>query len=177
MDADPFWTLLPNNVILVAPVECNLPQRFGPECARLPVTPSPQFLPARQTHRKDLPAEIPAAAVHRSIVALTQSGTGSVRMCPPLPTRSTMAQCSSRCCKCANLDQPIRAVGDHSPARRRESHGPACLERVRIRRLPEAASSAAVSQFPSLTPSFFAPFTRRIPAASSGLSKPASAAS
>src|SRR6516164_1982534 len=38
-------------------------------------------------------------------------------------------------------------------------------------------ASSAVSQFPSLTPSFLAPFTRRIPAASSGLSKPASAAS
>ena len=29
-------------------------------------------------------------------------------------------------------------------------------------------ASSAVSQFPSLTPSFLAPFTRRIPAASSG---------
>jgi hypothetical protein len=28
---------------------------------------------------------------------LTHSGTGTVRMWPPLPTRSTMAQCSSRC--------------------------------------------------------------------------------
>ena len=32
---------------------------------------------------------------------LTHSGIGTVRMCPPLPMRSTMAQCSSRCCKCA----------------------------------------------------------------------------
>src|SRR5229473_1271391 len=28
---------------------------------------------------------------------LTQSGTGTVRTWPPLPTKSTMAQCSSRC--------------------------------------------------------------------------------
>ena len=35
----------------------------------------------------------------------------------------------------------------------------------------------AVSQFPSRMPSFLAPFTRRIPAASSGLSSPLSAAS
>jgi hypothetical protein len=35
----------------------------------------------------------------------------------------------------------------------------------------------ADNQFPNRTPSFFTPLTRRIPAASSGLSKPASAAS
>ena len=52
------------------------------------------------------------------------------------------------------------------------------LQSVRRRRLPEpTGASSAVSQFPSLTPSFLAPFTRRIPAASSGLSRPASAAS
>ena len=61
------------------------------------VTPSPQCLPARQTHRNNLPAQIPAAATQRSMVFLTHSGTGTVRMWPPLPTRSTMAQCSSRC--------------------------------------------------------------------------------
>ena len=30
---------------------------------------------------------------------LTQPGNGTVRTWPPLPTRSTMAQCSSRRCK------------------------------------------------------------------------------
>ena len=70
------------------------------------VTPSPQCLPARQTHRNSLPAEIPAAATHRSMVALTHSGTGTVRIWPPLPTRSTMAQCSSRCCKCIMKERP-----------------------------------------------------------------------
>src|SRR5262245_60871758 len=40
-----------------------------------------------------------------------------------------------------------------------------------------ARASLADNQFPSRIPSFFAPLTRRIPAASSGLSKPASAAS
>jgi hypothetical protein len=34
-----------------------------------------------------------------------------------------------------------------------------------------------VSQFPSRIPNFFEPFTRRMPAASSGLSNPVSAAS
>ena len=33
-------------------------------------------------------------------------------------------------------------------------------------------ASSAVSQFPSRTPSFLTPFTRRTPAASSGLSRP-----
>jgi hypothetical protein len=60
------------------------------------VTPPPQCLPARQTHRNSLPAEIPAAATQSSMVLLTHSGTDTARMWPPLPTRSTMAQCSSR---------------------------------------------------------------------------------
>jgi hypothetical protein len=38
-------------------------------------------------------------------------------------------------------------------------------------------ASVTVNQFPSLIPNFFAPFTRRIPAASSGLKSPVSAAS
>src|SRR5437660_701630 len=41
----------------------------------------------------------------------------------------------------------------------------------------KARASSTVSQFPSLMPNFFAPFTRRIPAAKSGLSNPVSAAS
>ena len=60
---------------------------------------SPQHFPARQTHRNSLPARRSAARIHRSTVVLTHSGIGTVRMCPPLPTRSTMAQCSSRCCR------------------------------------------------------------------------------
>lgn len=38
-------------------------------------------------------------------------------------------------------------------------------------------ASSTVNQFPSRMPSFFAPFTRRMPAASSGLRSPVSAAS
>ena len=113
-----------------------------------------------------------------SMVALTHSGTGTVRMWPPLPTRSTMAQCSSRCCKC---------VKSRSANSRRRSPQPSKTARIARSRFPLSVSgagdcqkrraSSAVSQLPSLTPSFLAPFTRRIPAASSGLSKPASAAS
>jgi len=40
-----------------------------------------------------------------------------------------------------------------------------------------ARASWADNQFPKRTPSFLSPFTRRMPAANSGLSKPASAAS
>jgi hypothetical protein len=64
------------------------------------VTPSPQCLPARQTQRNTLPLDKPAAVVQKSSVPFTQSGTGTVRICPPLPTRSRMAQSSSRCWKC-----------------------------------------------------------------------------
>ena len=38
---------------------------------------------------------IPAALIQASIPAFTQSGTGMVRMWPPLPTRLAMTQCSS----------------------------------------------------------------------------------
>jgi hypothetical protein len=38
-------------------------------------------------------------------------------------------------------------------------------------------ASLGLSQLPSRTPSFFAPFTRRMPAANSGPSRPVSAAS
>ena len=127
------------------------------------VTAAPQCLPARQTHRNTLPAEIPAAATQRSMVAFTHSGTGTVRMWPPLPTRSTMAQCSSRCCKW---------VKSRSANSRRWSPQPSSTARIARARFPlsvfeagacqKRRASSAVSQFPSLTLHFLAPFTRRI---------------
>ncbi len=109
---------------------------------------------------------------------LSHSGTGTVRMCPPLPTRSTMAQCSSRCCKCAN---------SKSANSRLRSPQPSKMARIVRFRLPfnvcgsgvcqKRRASSAVSQLPSLRPNFLGPLTRRMLAASSGLSKPASAAS
>ncbi len=66
-------------------------------------TPSSQHFPARQTQRNTFPPAIPAARTHASRVDFTQSGFGTVRMCLPLPTRSTMALCSSRCCRWANV--------------------------------------------------------------------------
>ena len=56
------------------------------------VTPSPQVLPARQTHRSTRPSLNPADASHESMALLTQSGTGTVRTCRALPTKSTIAQ-------------------------------------------------------------------------------------
>jgi hypothetical protein len=142
------------------------------------VTPSPQHFPALQTQRNIFPDRRSAAWIHSSKVALTHSGTGTVRMCPPLPTRSTMAQCSSRCCKCVN---------SRSASSRRRSPHPSKIARIARSRLPFKVSGSgacqkrralsAVSQLPSLMPNFLGPLTRRMLAANSGLSKPASAAS
>jgi hypothetical protein len=35
-----------------------------------------------------------------SMTSLTHAGIGTVLTCPPFPTKSMMAQCSSHCCKC-----------------------------------------------------------------------------
>jgi hypothetical protein len=66
-----------------------------------PISPCPSYFvdPAKQLSRS-----IPAAASQLSSSVLTQSGTGTVRTWPPLPTRSTMAQCSSRCWRWSNLN-------------------------------------------------------------------------
>jgi len=61
------------------------------------VMPSPQTWPALLIARKTRPCVRPAACVQSSTAAFTQAGIGTVRMCPPLPTRSAMTQCSSRC--------------------------------------------------------------------------------
>ena len=50
-----------------------------------PVMPVPQTLPAFVTRRNILPVGIAAACAHRSKMALTQSGAGTVRMWPALP--------------------------------------------------------------------------------------------
>jgi Phage integrase family len=45
----------------------------------------------------------------------TQPGTGTVRTCPALPFRSTMAQCSSRCSRCSIL-RPTASRGRRDAA-------------------------------------------------------------
>ena len=62
----------------------------------LSITPFPHVLPARQTHREIRPSLTPPDASQESIAVLTQSGMGTVRICRALPTKSTMAQWSSR---------------------------------------------------------------------------------
>jgi hypothetical protein len=59
--------------------------------------PSPQMRPALLIARKTRPSVIAAADVHASTAVLTHYGMGTVRTWPPLPTRSAMTQCSSRC--------------------------------------------------------------------------------
>jgi hypothetical protein len=138
----------------------------------------PQTDPLLFTHRKIRPLETRAATVQSSTAALTQSGTGTVRICPAFPTRSIMAQWPSLCCRCsivrwANLDR-------RSPQVKQSAR----MARLRLPRMvptsgasSKALASSAVNQFPRRTPSRLAPFTRRIPAADSGLIRPVSAAS
>jgi hypothetical protein len=58
--------------------------------------PLPHTFPSLATARKILPSLTPAARVHWSRAALTHAGMGTVRMWPPLPIRSTTAQCPWR---------------------------------------------------------------------------------
>jgi hypothetical protein len=57
---------------------------------------SPQILPALLMGRKIRPSLIPLASVQLSIASFTQTGIGTVRMCPAFLCRSAMTQCSSR---------------------------------------------------------------------------------
>ena len=56
-----------------------LAQSFTTCQTTLSVTPFPQVLPARQTHRNTRPSLTPADASQESSALLTQSGTGTVR--------------------------------------------------------------------------------------------------
>ena len=100
---------------------------------------------------------------------LTQVGTGVVRTRRCLPTRSTMHQRLSRCWMCFNVSA---ATSD------RRSPQPSSTASIARSRSPflvvtSGASSNfwvcwTESQFPTRTPFDLAPFTRVIPAASSG---------
>jgi len=60
------------------------------------VIPSPQILSSRLIRRKIAPPLMPATMIHTSTARFAQSGTGTVRMCFPLPTSSAITQRSSR---------------------------------------------------------------------------------
>jgi hypothetical protein len=121
--------------------------------SKMPAT-APHGLPARQTHRNSGPLSIPAAVNHASSVSFTQFGTGTVRMCLPLPTRSTIAQRSSRRCR-------LSIVSSASSRRRRPQ--PSRMARIARLRFPvrvcpsgtcqSVAASPAVSQLPRREPS------------------------
>jgi len=92
------------------------------------LNPLPQILPALLIERKSVPIEIPAAVIQTSIPAFTQSGTGMVRMWPPLPARSAMTQCSSLCLCLQRAMQSIPLGGDRNPAEWPMWHSLAYLE-------------------------------------------------
>jgi hypothetical protein len=52
-----------------------------------------------------------------SITCFTQPGTGTVRTRPPLPTRSTMAQCSSRRCRWSMVSWISSPLRNPQPSR------------------------------------------------------------
>ena len=67
------------------------------DLVKFAVIPLPQTWPNLVMARNTVPSVMLAAAVHASIASLTHAGMGTVRTCPPMPTRSAMTQCSSRC--------------------------------------------------------------------------------
>jgi hypothetical protein len=87
----------------------------------------PESLSARQTHRNNGPLAIPVAVSQASSVCFTQVGTGTVRMCLPLPTRSTIAQRSSRRCMLSNVN---------SASSRRRRPQPSKIEKMARLRFP-----------------------------------------
>jgi len=134
----------------------------------LGLKPSPQIRPALLIDRSKMPSAMPEPSIHESIAALTQRGTGIVRIWPPLPIRSAITQCSSRC-SARRSPQPRRIA---SVAK---SRFPRRLPTSTVRRSRFPCS--ADSQLPTGIPNRLAPFTRRIPAAKSALKSPQSAAS
>jgi hypothetical protein len=60
------------------------------------VMPLPHTVPFFRIERNSLPLATGALSVQRSTVAFTQACTGTVRTWPAFPTRSTIAQWSSR---------------------------------------------------------------------------------
>lgn len=73
------------------------------------IPPKPQYpvpceSPSLLIERRRMPVEIPEAPVQAAMPAFIQSGTGIVRMWPPLPTRSAMPQCSSLCWMSSTLN-------------------------------------------------------------------------
>src|SRR5258705_10346734 len=75
---------------------------------------SPHTRPALLIARNTVPCVMAAAAVHASTVLFTHVGIGTVRTCPPLPTRSAITQWSSRCLD--RLEVQRQQLGAAEPA-------------------------------------------------------------
>lgn len=84
-------------------------------------------LSTRLTLRKIAPPLMPAAVVHTSTARFAQRGTGTVRMCFPLPTRSAITQRSSRTWK-SSVPSPSSSA--------RRSPQPMSSARIARSRLP-----------------------------------------
>jgi hypothetical protein len=118
------------------------------------VMPSPHVLLTLLTLRNSFPRSILAAVSQSSSSFLTQSGTGTVRIGAPLPTRSTMAQCSSRRCKVIQSQTPwLRAASGRTRAAMRVMLGRVFLSVVHDRVLakvldpsPRSANCRGASQ-------------------------------
>jgi len=114
---------------------------------------------------------------HASTSDFTQSGTGTARMCAALPTKSAITQCPSRWWRRSTLKSatsPLLRPQLHINDKIALSRRPSMFER---RRLNHGAALFGGQPVSSRTPIRLAPFTRRMPAANSGLRSPVSAAS
>ncbi len=133
------------------------------------VTPSPQVLPARQTHRNTGPSLNSAGAPTsrwRFSLSSVQAPSGYGGLC-----RSNQRWPNDPRCVAdgRRSPQPKRMAGSAWSRLPFSVFGSGTCQR--------ALAWSVVSQLPSRTPGFFGPVTRRMPAARSGLSKPEAAAS
>jgi hypothetical protein len=142
------------------------------------VMPFPDTLPTLLMARKTQPSLIPLTSSHSSTAPFTQLGIGTVLICPALPTRSAITQCSSR----SWMDS--QSNPSSSPRLKPQPTSSANIAKSRFpRRVFTCAAcrsrlpSSALSQLPIRTPIQRTPLTRLMPAAASGLKKPESAAS
>jgi hypothetical protein len=128
--------------------------------------------------RSNGPEFIPALKLQLSTDSFTHAGPGIVRIWPPFPLKSAITQRPSRSWKSSNRKVVTSPLRRPQPMR--------SDSRARLRRLRRVSAlsapnnflpSSAVSQFPTRTPSLRTPFTRRMPAARSGLRRPQSDAS
>src|SRR5262249_5732045 len=77
---------------------CGCSDDFPQHLGRHASSPDPSGLvdPVLLIDRKSAPSVVRPASFHSSIATFTHDGIGTVRMCPALPRRSAITQCSSR---------------------------------------------------------------------------------